>query len=607
MKHITTQLGLALLLLSMAACEKKDEKQAEQPKAETKAAEITPAKPAETVPAVPQGEQAKIVAEFPDGTKINMGQVYEQLNLLPPEIKDRPFSKLYAALVRRLIDTQILNKSANELGLDKAKEVNDEMAKNAETMLQKLFVEAEVAKLLTEDALKKEFEELKTKMPKDEKEVQLKHILVKTKAEAETIIKNLEKDVSKFEEESKKSIDPQTNKTGGNLGYVRKTDLPEAFSKIVFEAKAGAVLPQPVDMGPNGFSVVYVGEQRTAEPPKFEQVKAELTKALMPKYAVQVIDKIKKDSGVVVTGLDGQPIVEKTPEQLKEAAEKGEKKPDVDISKLDPNLVIAKFKDGRQVLLSEVLDAVKTLPPQLQGAPFGEIFEPLALRIVDMKLILDTAKATGMDKDPTVVKKLDDVRAATLHKAYLDKKVGEMVTDAMLKTKYQELLKLLPKNQMEVRLRHIMVKTKEEAEAIIKEIKDGKATFDDSVKKSIDDKTKDKKGEIGYVRRDEIPSEFGDLVFTAAKATLIKDPISLGKLGWSVVRVEDKRVIEPPKFEEVKGELQKIVESEKVVEVLDKLREDSKVKAFDMNGGPLSLKEEVPNKGGKPATAAPAA
>lgn len=607
MKHITTQLGLALLLLSMAACEKKDEKQAEQPKAETKAAEIAPAKPAETAPAVPQGEQAKIVAEFPDGTKINMGQVYEQLNLLPPEIKDRPFSKLYAALVRRLIDTQILNKSANELGLDKAKEVNDEMAKNAETMLQKLFVEAEVAKLLTEDALKKEFEELKTKMPKDEKEVQLKHILVKTKAEAEAIIKNLEKDVSKFEEESKKSIDPQTNKTGGNLGYVRKTDLPEAFSKIVFEAKAGAVLPQPVDMGPNGFSVVYVGEQRTAEPPKFEQVKAELTKALMPKYAVQVIDKIKKDSGVVVTGLDGQPIVEKTPEQLKEAAEKGEKKPDVDISKLDPNLVIAKFKDGRQVLLSEVLDAVKTLPPQLQGAPFGEIFEPLALRIVDMKLILDTAKATGMDKDPTVVKKLDDVRAATLHKAYLDKKVGEMVTDAMLKTKYQELLKLLPKNQMEVRLRHIMVKTKEEAEAIIKEIKDGKATFDDSVKKSIDDKTKDKKGEIGYVRRDEIPSEFGDLVFTAAKATLIKDPISLGKLGWSVVRVEDKRVIEPPKFEEVKGELQKIVESEKVVEVLDKLREDSKVKAFDMNGGPLSLKEEVPNKGGKPATAAPAA
>lgn len=606
MKHTIMQLGLALLLILMAACEKKEEKQAEPSKTETKAPESAPAKPAESAPAVPQGEQAKVVAEFPDGTKITMGQVYEQMNLLPAEIKDRPFSKLYAALVRRLIDTHILNKSANELGLDKSQEVTDEMTKNSETMLQKLFIEAEVAKLLTDEALKKEFEELKAKMPKDEKEVQLKHILVKTKAEAETIIKNLEKDISKFEEEAKKSIDTQTNKSGGNLGYVRKTDLPEAFAKIVFEAKSGTILAQPIDMGPNGFSVVYVGEQRTAEPPKFEQVKAELTKALMPKYAVQVIDKIKKDSGVEVTGLDGKPIVEKTPEQLKEAAEKGEKKPEIDVNTLDPNLVIAKFKDGRKVLLKEVIDAVKTLPPQLQGAPFGEIFEPLALRIVDMKLILDAAKAKGMDKDSTTIKKLDDVRAATLHKAFLDKKVGEMVTDAMLKTKYQELLKLLPKNQMEVRLRHIMVKTKEEAEAIIKKIQSGQP-FDSFVKDSLDDKTKDKKGEIGYVRRDEIPSEFGDLVFTAAKATLIKDPISLGKLGWSVVRVEDKRVVEPPKFEEVKGELQKIVESEKVVEVLDKLRETSGVKAYDMNGASLSLKEEVPNKADAQKAAAPAA
>ncbi len=181
--------------------------------------------------------------------------------------------------------------------------------------------------------------------------------------------------------------------------------------------------------------------------------------------------------------------------------------------------------------------------------------------------------------------------------------MAELVNDSMLKTKYQELLKLLPKNQMEVRLRHILVKTKEEAEAVIKEIKSGKS-FDDLVKaKSIDDKTKDKKGEIGYVKRDELPGDFGNVVFSAAKATLIPNPISIPKLGWSVVRVEDKRPIEPPKFEEVKGELQKIVESEKITEVLDKLRVDSGVKAFDMNGGVLSLKDEAPQA---PA-AAPAA
>ena len=585
MKKVIGQLSLALLLALSTACEKKDEKANEPAKEELQKGEAAPAD-AIKVEDVPQGEQAKVVAEFPDGTKMTMAQVYEQLNLLPSEVKDRPFSKLYAALLRRLIDTHILNKSAASLGLDKDPEVIDHMNKNADTMLQKLFVEGEVAKLLTEDELKKNFEELKAKLPKDEMEVQLKHILVKSKEEAEALVKELEKDPSKFDETAKqKSIDPQTKANGGSLGYVRKADLPEAFSKVVFEAKPGAILPQAIDMGPNGFSVVLVGEKRPVEAPKFEQVKAELSKALMSKYAVQVIDKIKKQSGVEVTGLDGKPVVEKTPEQMKEDAEKGVKKPEVDLSKLDETMVVAKFKDGHTITLKDVKEAVKTLPPQLKAAPFGEIFEPLALRLVDMKLILDAAKASGLEKEKAIVKKLEDVRSATLHKAFLDKKVVELVNDSMLKTKYQELIKLLPKNQMEVRLRHVMVKTKEEAEEVIKEIKSGKS-FDELVKtKSIDDKTKEKKGEIGYVKRDP-------------------NPISLGKLGWSVVRVEDKRPIEAPKYEEVKAELQKIVEQEKFVEVLDKLRVDSGVKAFDMNGGALSLKEELPQA---PSAAAPAA
>ncbi len=600
MKKILSQLSLALLMTLATSCEKKDEsaKATDQTQQNAESAVVTE---------VPKGEESKVVAEFPDGTKLTMEKVYEQLNLLPAEVKDRPFSKLYAALLRRLIDTHILNKAATNLGLDKDAGVIDLINKNAETMLQKLFVEGEVAKLLTDDELKKNFEELKAKLPKDEMEVQLKHILLKNKEEAEALVKELEKDPSKFEEIAKqKSIDPQTKANGGNLGYVRKADLPEAFAKVVFEAKAGAVLPQAIDMGPNGFSVVLVGEKRSVEPPKFEQVKGELTKALMPKYAVQVIEKIKKQSGVTITGLDGKPIVEKTQEQMKEEAEKGIKKPEVDLSKLDETMVIAKFKDGQTITLKDVKEAVKTLPPQLKAAPFGDIFEPLALRLVDMKLILDAAKTSGLEKDKLTVKKLDDVRAATLHKAFLDKKVAELVNDGMLKTKYQELMKLLPKNQMEVRLRHIMVKTKEEAEEVIKEIKSGKS-FDELVKaKSIDDKTKEKKGEIGYVKRDELPADFGNVVFSAAKATLVPDPVSLGKLGWSVVRVEDKRPIEPPKYEEVKGELQKIVESEKIVEVLEKLRVDSGVKAFDMNGGTLSLKEEVPQAPAA-AGAAPAA
>ena len=220
MKKVIGQLSLALLLALSTACEKKDEKVNEPAKEELQKGEAATAD-AIKVEDVPQGEQAKVVAEFPDGTKMTMGQVYEQLNLLPSEVKDRPFSKLYAALLRRLIDTHILNKAAAGLGLDKDAGVLEQMNKNAETMLQKLFIEGEVTKLLTDDELKKNFEELKAKLPKDEMEVQLKHILVKSKEDAEAIVKELEKDPSKFEDTAKqKSIDPQTKANGGSLGYV---------------------------------------------------------------------------------------------------------------------------------------------------------------------------------------------------------------------------------------------------------------------------------------------------------------------------------------------------------------------------------------------------
>lgn len=600
MKNTIASLTIALLITTlMTACEKKDQTKIEDKKDQVEdSVQKDNASSADKMADEAKslgGDTAKVVAEFPDGTKINMSQVYEQLNLLPSEVKDKSsFSKLYSALLTRLVDMHILSKAAKETGIDQDPKTQEQINKNYETLLQRLYIEGEVKLLLTDSELKKNFEELKDKIPKDEMEVQLKHILVKDKSEAETLIKELSADSSKFSDVAKqKSQDLQTKANGGDLGFVRRASLPEAFAKVVFESSAGTIIPQAIDMGPQGFSVVYVGDKRQVQPPKFEQVKGELEKALLPKYATQVVEKLKKQSGVEIIGLDGKPVVDKTPEQIKEDAEKGIKKPEVDMAKVDKTAVVAKFKDGTVIKVQEILDAVKTLPPQLQSSPISEIFEPLLLRQVDMKLVLHAAKEKGLEKDNVNVQKLDDVKKASLHKAYLDKEVEKLINDSMLKTKYNELLKLLPKDQMEVRLRHILVKTKEEAEAVIKEIKSGKS-FDDLVKnKSIDDKTKDKKGEIGYVKKDELPAEFGSIVFAAAKATLVPNPINLGNLGWSVIRVEDKRTIEAPKFEEVKGELRNIVESEKASELMDKMREKSEVKTFDMNGNQISIKEEI--------------
>jgi peptidyl-prolyl cis-trans isomerase C len=247
-------------------------------------------------------------------------------------------------------------------------------------------------------------------------------------------------------------------------------------------------------------------------------------------------------------------------------------------------MVVAELPNDQKITLGEIKESMKSLPPQLREAPIEKIYEALLNRKIDMQLLSLIVRKEGIDKDPTVLKKLDDARDALIQKAYLDGEVAKLITPEILKSKYQEFLNMLPKDEMEVRLRHILVKTKREADEVLKSLKSG-IKFDDLVKsKSIDEQTKETNGELGYVRKSELPKEFGDLVFKAAKATLLPEPINLGEMGYSIVRVEDKRVVQPPQLEEVKVELIKIISAEQAVKVLEKLRKEASVKKFDAEG-----------------------
>ena len=556
--------------------------------------------PEASVPAVSKDSTAiktdildgtKVVAEFSNGDKITLAQVLETKTKLPPQLKDLPLDKIYAALLNRLIDMKLVLDAAVKSGDIDTPEMKKRIADAQEALMQKAYLDKEIAKLITDPILQEKYQELLKMLPKGEMEVRLSHILLKTKKEADDVLKEI-KGGKKFDDIVKeKSIDTQTKENKGDLGFVRKGDLPKDFSESVFKTAKGSLVSEPMAIGNLGFSVVRVDDKRPVEPPKFEEVKADISKAIAPEFAVKVIEALRKDKAYAAkkTGLDGKTLVEKTPEEKKKEEESKGKddKPAIDVSKIDQAMVVAEFPNGDKITFAQLQESLNTLPPQLREVPFDKIFEPLLNRLVDMKIITLALKKDGIDKDTTILKKLDEARDALLQKAFLDKEIAKLITPEMLKEKYQELLKMLPKGEMEIRLRHILVKTKKEADDVVKSLKGG-ASFDELVKtKSIDEQTKVNNGELGYVRKSELPKEFGEAVFKAAKATMLPDPISLGDLGFSIVRVEDKRPVEPPQLEEVKGELLKILSAEQAAKVLEKLRKDMPVKKFDAEGKPL--------------------
>ncbi|MCX7337741.1 MAG: peptidylprolyl isomerase [Alphaproteobacteria bacterium] len=548
-------------------------------------------------------DATKVVGEFPDGTKVTLGQVLDSYKTLPPQLKDVALDKVYEALLNRLVDMKLVLDASIKAGLDKDSDVTKRIAEAQEALVQKGYLDKEIAKLITDSTLQEKYQELLKMMPQGQIEVKLSHILVKTKQEAEVVLKDL-KSGKKFEEMAKsKSIDPQTKDIGGELGFVRKGDLPKEAADSVFKTAKGALVSEPISMGEMGYSVLRVDEKRPVDPPKFEEVKADIQKAVAPEFAVKVIEKIRKDANVKKFGLDGKPLVEKTDaekkaqeDEAKKDGPKKDEKPSVDVEKLDSAMVVAEFTNGEKVTLGQIKDSVKTLPPQLRAAPFDKIYEPLLNRMIDMKLISEVARKDGLDKDSAVLKKMDEAKNALIQKGYLDKEVAKLITAEMVKDKYTELLKLLPKDEMEIRLRHILVKTKKEADEIMKELKSG-GKFDEIAKtKSADDQTKVSGGDLGYVKKADLPKEFGEAVFKAAKATLLPEPVNLGEMGFSVVRVEDKRPVEPPQLEEVKGEIVRLLSIEQAGKVIEGLRKDVTVKKFDMEGKPLVEKTEEQKK-----------
>jgi peptidyl-prolyl cis-trans isomerase C len=187
------------------------------------------------------------------------------------------------------------------------------------------------------------------------------------------------------------------------------------------------------------------------------------------------------------------------------------------IEKFNQSTVVAEFSDGSKILLGQVLENRSRLPAQYKNVPIEKIYEVLLNRLVDLKLVLDAAVKLGLDKDPEILKRITDAQEAIMQKSYLDKEIAKLITDAILQEKYNEVLKMLPKGEMEIRLSHILVKTKEEALTVLKDIKSGKK-FEDLVKeKSIDTQTKENGGDLGFVRKGDLPKATSEIVFKAAK------------------------------------------------------------------------------------------
>jgi peptidyl-prolyl cis-trans isomerase C len=127
-------------------------------------------------------------------------------------------------------------------------------------------------KRVREDDVKKRFEQEVENTHKTEYKV--RHILVKEESEAKDIVAQLQKG-AKFDKLAKeKSIDTQSGKTGGELGWVNQGMVVPEFFNAVMKMNKGTVSTEPVKSD-FGWHIIKVEDTRPLKIPTFEQFMAD--------------------------------------------------------------------------------------------------------------------------------------------------------------------------------------------------------------------------------------------------------------------------------------------------------------------------------------------
>ncbi len=241
--------------------------------------------------------------------------------------------------------------------------------------------------------------------------------------------------------------------------------------------------------------------------------------------------------------------------------------------------------NGTAITGKDVEDFAANLPAQLQQAPGENLLTLIVNQLVNDKLITDSAFASGLENDADVQARLADLRTQLIRETYLQKNINETITESELKTKYNEMLANTP-DVPEIRARHILVETEEQAKEVIAKLNEGE-DFAELAKEKSTGPSATNGGDLGYFNRTAMVKEFADAAFAMDIGTYSQEPVKT-QFGFHVIKVEEKRTQPKPEFAAVEQRVRAQLADEKVRALIENLRSQAELTLDLPNIAPAS-------------------
>ncbi len=237
--------------------------------------------------------------------------------------------------------------------------------------------------------------------------------------------------------------------------------------------------------------------------------------------------------------------------------------------------------EGHLIYLSDLGEAMKTLPENLRGLPFDTLYPVLLDRMVDHEALVIMAKRSGLEQKKEVQREIQNSAERILEGAYLSEVAAPSVTETAIQARYAKQYANRPATE-EVRARHILVTTEAESRKVLEDIKKG-ADFATIARVLSKDPDAAKGGDLGFFRREQVWPAFADVAFSLQPGQVAPSPIK-NEFGWHVIKVEERRLVAPPSFSDIHDQLKQELLAAAVQLAIAKSRAQLAIHRFNLDG-----------------------
>ncbi len=220
-------------------------------------------------------------------------------------------------------------------------------------------------------------------------------------------------------------------------------------------------------------------------------------------------------------------------------------------------------------------DLASSLPPQVSDAQKRDY---AISYLADIKAGAQAAIAAKLDQGEDYLRRLNYTKDKLLLEAYLAAETKKQVTEEKMRKLYEDSIKAM-KPELEIKARHILVPSEEEAKTITAKLKSGEDFAKLAQEFSKDPGSGKEGGDLGWFTTDRMVPEFGDAA-SKMKPGQVSDPVKT-QFGWHIIKVEDVREKKPPSYDEVKDQVQQFLERQVQTDIIGKLRTSLKIDKKD--------------------------